>query len=270
MSVDNDAGYRATAGARTEKMDSLSAIGRVAVGILVVIALATGIYYTMTHPRWQISEGGSNAEVRSSMSQQSFGSAYPPLGVHSDLTEDIAPLSGPSIVVLQPELVTLRKDVEYLKDKIGDLRRDVQRIAFTLSNIQNNQDEGTLDDSFAEDEWHRRKAFETQETEFQREPVDPSWSAATLDEIDSALRRLGVSDQVRVLECRASTCRMEIAGQKAGAKSGWDTSVMLETLPQLIMLLGDALPSMTSFEVDGPDDAPGTVLYFSRDIDTAR
>ena len=62
--------------------------------------------------------------------------------------------------------------------------------------------------------------------------------------------------QVRSIDCRSQSCRVEI-GSAAGPALG-------QVLPMVIAQLGGSLPRVTAGQVDQGDGSQATVLYLSR------
>jgi hypothetical protein len=88
--------------------------------------------------------------------------------------------------------------------------------------------------------------------------LDARWSQSTVAAVRAAFAASDqtVRDQVRSVECRSQTCRVEINA---------DAGPTLERdLPVLIGQLGNALSNVTAGRIDQGDGRQATVLYFSR------
>lgn len=245
-----------------------------ALGAAVALAIVAYVLLDPGHPGSEVEQGDLLSEVHAGPSQglpvqaQQPHEPYPQSGPGPAA---LAPPSStaPSVETLQAELAGLRRDLADLRETVAALTRDVQRLSFTLLDA----DTGDLDepsryeDALAEENWRRREEYRVQENAFQREPVDSAWSATTLGEIETVLQSLGASEQVQTLECRASTCRIEIRGLESQGEGDPAGGSFSKRVPELVLRLGTVLPSMTAFEVESGSDVPSTVFYFSRNVD---
>jgi hypothetical protein len=108
----------------------------------------------------------------------------------------------------------------------------------------------------AEEERMHRQYIAGIEAAFLGEATDPQWSSAT----SSAIQAIVAADDslrgsMRALECRSSTCRVEIADDGSGTLD--------RALPMFVHQLAPQLPGMAA---DRHDDGRGTasmVLYLS-------
>jgi hypothetical protein len=175
-----------------------------------------------------------------------------------------------SVDALQEELRIIGRDLARLTTTVAALSRDMQRMQLASGDPDTIQEEepARYEDALVEEEWRHREERAALESAFRREPVDRVWSAAALDRIESALEAFALSEQVRALECRATTCRIEIAAQGSPGDSGFEAARVSGRLPQLVMMLGNTLPAMTAFELDDGSPVPNTLLYLSRDTDS--
>jgi hypothetical protein len=213
-------------------------------------------------------EGGLGTGIFSSATQehQEAGKPSPPV----DGAPDSGEASSVSTEALQEELRLLGRDLAELRTTVAALTRDMQRMQLASGDPDTIEEEGPAryEDAVAEEEWRHREELAALEGAFRREPVDRSWSAATRDRIEFALDAVSLSEQVRALECRAATCRIEIAAQASPEDPGFEAARGSGSLPQLVMMLGNTLPAMTAFELYDGGPVPGTLLYLSRDTDS--
>ena len=103
-----------------------------------------------------------------------------------------------------------------------------------------------------------RMRLASAESAFENERRDPRWSRDATAAIQSSLGQAddAVRGQVRSIDCRSQSCRVEI-GSAAGPALG-------QVLPMVIAQLGGSLPRVTAGQVDQGDGSQATVLYLSR------
>jgi hypothetical protein len=96
------------------------------------------------------------------------------------------------------------------------------------------------------------------EAAFRNEQGDARWSQGAAASVRAALAQADESmrNQVRSIECRSQSCRVEI---NAGPGDP-----MARDLPLVIARLGQVLPNVTAGQVDQGDGRKATVLYMSR------
>ena len=119
---------------------------------------------------------------------------------------------------LSQEVASLRREVADLKHTLAGLGEAAGRAPADEGDAGETQAEESsrVEDMLAEEARIRREALTTQDNAFRQEGVDPHWSAATLAVMESGLADMSISENVRALECRAATCRVEIAKAIAG------------------------------------------------------
>lgn len=113
----------------------------------------------------------------------------------------------------------------------------------------------------AEQERKRREYMATVEAQFRDERVESSWSAATETAIRSAMAAADsdLRAQARSVECRAQTCRVELASDGADKA----TAMFLHHI-------GPALPhAQMAYQTDAGGN-PTTILYLARPTATAQ
>jgi hypothetical protein len=164
---------------------------------------------------------------------------------------------------------SLRQEVARLKEQIaalaplGDAQpaqvsaQDFAEMRRQLAELQRNSaatDEPPIPNR-AEEERNRQAHIASLEASFWQEPGDPKWSdkasAAVLEALET-----GDTDtiEVRGLECRSHTCRVELAN---------DTPQALNGLPIFFLRLAETLPDTVASQVDNVDGTRSTVLYMS-------
>lgn len=103
----------------------------------------------------------------------------------------------------------------------------------------------------------RRDRIAGIEAAFRREAVEPGWSATASAAIQAAMvteRDLG--PLARGVECRSSTCRVELADDGSGKSA--------KALQLFIHHLGGELPGVVADRTEGGGGAATMVLYMSR------
>jgi hypothetical protein len=152
-----------------------------------------------------------------------------------------------------------------LREEVALLRRDVADLREQLAHISG-QSVATVDaPNPRTDAVARQQAQETErariassESAFRGERSDSRWSQATAATIQAALGQTddSIRSQVRSIECRSQSCRVEI---NAGANGA-----LAQNLPLIVAQLGSSLPHVTAGQIDQGDGRQATVLYLSR------
>lgn len=215
-------------------------------------------------------------EVPLGVAKQRVESESPSLPARSVSAQ--APVIAPeAALALGAEVVFLRKEVAALQVALVRLQREVQARTQPSAGVSAEvaapapKPRRDLEGMALNEQFERLQLMDTVDAEFQKEPHDPHWSAMTESHVEDALAHLEAPPGIlRSIECRAQTCRVEMANlsdayladnPKAGALS------VEKLLPMLATEIADSLPAMTAFEV-GSGASTETVLYFSRTADT--
>jgi hypothetical protein len=179
--------------------------------------------------------------------------------------ENAAPpgaLARPSAVRATPAnsadaIVVLRQEVELLRGEVRELRAQVSRMPGAAQAAAAPPDPRTDPAARQEAQQAERQRIASAESTFQAERRDARWSQEQTAAIRSSLAQAGdgLGAQVRSIDCRSQSCRVEISA--AGPALGQD-------LPLLLSPLGASLPHMTAGQVDQGDGTQATVLYLSR------
>jgi hypothetical protein len=93
--------------------------------------------------------------------------------------------------------------------------------------------------------------------EFRAETVDARWSQGATSTIQKVGGTKGIGLDVRAVECRALTCRVEIANRRSDR-------IESAKLAQLASRLAPVLPHAASERIAGADGHDETILYLSR------
>jgi hypothetical protein len=158
----------------------------------------------------------------------------------------------------EANLGELRQQVTLLRREVRDQREQVARIPRTRDVAAIAPDPRTDPVARQEAQQTERMRIATSEAAFQGERGDGRWAQATTSAIQAALTQVddAVRGQVRSIECRSTSCRVEI---NAGANDS-----LAQELPLVIAQLGQTLPHMTAGQIDQGDGRQATVLYLSR------
>jgi len=170
-----------------------------------------------------------------------------------------APLAGITPAALADELPQLRQQIEVLRREVASLRAQVARLPGAARVVEPEAGHPQADpQSRAEAEREDRLRLAAAEQAFRSEQRDPRWSQGATAAVRAALAELDDSlrGQVRSVECRAQSCRVEIGADSSG--------LLMRDLPLMLSRLGATLPSATAAQVDQGDGRQATVLFLSR------
>jgi hypothetical protein len=153
----------------------------------------------------------------------------------------------------------LSREVAQLHREVSDLRQQMARggpAAPTQAAVAA-PDARSDPEARAEAARTERLRIASSEQSFRNQQVDARWSQGATASVRSALADVdeGLRNQVRSVECRGQTCRVEIASDNGGAA--------MRDLPLLVNRLGASLPNVTAGQVDQGDGRQATVLYLS-------
>jgi hypothetical protein len=172
------------------------------------------------------------------------------------------------VAITRAEVAALRQEVAQLRAALGELRQHLAA-ADRESGDEPLVEELSPAHAQAEEEAERVARMNALESAFVREPMDPVWAASTSAQVEEALSALEAAPVgIRDLECRASTCRLEISGDTLFNHEG-KAVPFGKGLPLLLLRLADTLPSASAYQREDGNGAAGTVLFLSRDADLA-
>jgi len=167
-------------------------------------------------------------------------------------------------ISLVEDMTALRQEVALLRREIANMQLQLREQAMAATDKVPAREES--DDvqmkSVEEEERANHERTETLEAAFIQESVDQQWADEATHAIKEALGREDMGQLVlQSLECRSSSCRMQLANNGSGD--------MPKSLPLLMQLLSETVPYVTAGEVE--DSAGGTslVLYMSQDANDA-
>jgi hypothetical protein len=155
-------------------------------------------------------------------------------------------------------LAALRQEVALLRAEVRDVRDQVSRMPGASQAAAAAPDPRTDPMARQEAQQAERLRIASSESTFQGERRDARWAQDTTAAIQSSLTQAddAIRAQVRSIDCRSQSCRVEI-GSAAGP-------ALAQQLPMVIAQLGASLPHVTAGQVDQGDGSQATVLYLSR------
>ena len=165
----------------------------------------------------------------------------------------------PAPPVSDSEMTQLKHEVAQLRHEVAELRQQIgRRSTDAVIRAEAAADPRTDPEARAEADRTERLRIASSESSFRREPNDPRGSLGTAAVVRAALAESDESlrNQVRSIECRMQSCRVEISGDSA--------ELLARDLPMVISRLGQTLPNVTAGQIDQGDGRQATVLYLSR------
>ena len=175
----------------------------------------------------------------------------------AEATSVAAESSATSPAPAEDTVTRLSREVAQLHREVSDLRQQFARGGVTTAAAPSGPDPRANPEARAEAAQAERLRVASTEQAFRNQQVDARWSQgatasvrAALGEVDEELR-----SQVRSVECRGQSCRVEISS---------DGPAVARDLPILVNRLGQTLPNVTAGQVDQGDGRQATVLYLSR------
>jgi hypothetical protein len=159
---------------------------------------------------------------------------------------------GDTLDALRQEVALLRADVHDLREQMARLQGGTRPAAPAAADPRT--------DPLARQEAQQaeRLRVASSESAFQGERRDARWARDATAAIQSSFAQAddALRAQVRSIDCRSQTCRVEI-GSAAAAALG-------QQLPGILSALGASLPHVTAGEVDQGDGSRATVLFLAR------
>lgn len=143
----------------------------------------------------------------------------------------------------------LQRELALLRAEVADLRRRLDAAAAPPARPADVPSPPAAEDD--------RVRLARAEGDFLREVPDTAWSRTASQELQGALAQAGdgLAAAVQRIDCRARTCRIDLA---AGAAASLD-----DLLPVLLGATGGGFTSAESMPRDPGDSAPG-LLYLTR------
>jgi hypothetical protein len=161
------------------------------------------------------------------------------------------------------EIRDLSGQVARLNAQVSAIERQLRGMSRTVAYENPRVEEGRHQEpandpvARAEAESRRREQMEAVEASFRQEASDPRWSADVTATVQGVLAsKEAASIELRGLECRSSTCRIEIVDDGNGK--------LAMAMPLFILHLGRTLPHVVVDHIDDGDGAKVMILYMSR------
>ena len=151
----------------------------------------------------------------------------------------------------------VKSELALLRREVAELRRRLDG-GPTASPARAAADAPTETISTAEAQRVETQRIDTQEDGFRRETVDVAWTHGAVARVRAAMAeaRQGIEQQLRSVECRSRSCRVEVMAGGAEA--------LEQQLPLIVGQLGQTLPNITVGRIDQGNGQQATVLYLSR------
>ncbi len=171
---------------------------------------------------------------------------------------DAAPTPATGVAASEATLPELRQEVTLLRREVADIRQQLARQPGLAAGAEIAANPRTDPDARLEAQRQEALRIASSESAFRGEQNDARWSREAAANVRAAFAQADdtVSTQLRSVECRSQSCRVEI-NAAAGESLARD-------LPIILSHLGDALPHITAGKVDQGDGRQATVLYMSR------
>lgn len=159
---------------------------------------------------------------------------------------------------LAPPEAPLPNDVMQLRQEVARLRREVAELRMILTRASPVPPAAQPAATLATPVMPETPGVAPSETMFRAEPVDHAWSNQASAAVRAALAsaNAGLDTQVRVLECRTKTCRVEVNPASA--------DLLESAMPAVLANLGETLPNMRATQVGSGDGSESTVVYLTR------
>jgi hypothetical protein len=208
----------------------------------IAVALAFGIY--LTHPA---GEPPAAAMRHTSVPQPGPGAMAP------------SPRTSAAVETLPQDIAALRKEVSALRRQVREQLRAGPVGAHGREEIPAH-DSRRDPAARAEAERDRQAHMAVLEASFWQEPADQGWSSAAAAAVQDALAFDDTAQAaMRSLECRSTTCRLEMADDNTGE--------LAKVLPVFLMQLAQTLPYATANHIDYSDGSRGIILYMTQESD---
>jgi hypothetical protein len=156
------------------------------------------------------------------------------------------------------------KKLALLRSEVDSLRRallEQNMTAHPQATPENESSRAARNDSIAQAEEDRKskQMMEAKDSEFRSEQADAQWSSQTSATIRQAVGNdPAFRDSVRNIDCRSSTCRVEISGsQQTGGNS--------KSLDGFVQQVGATLPQVSYFQIDNGNGESTVVMFMSRE-----
>ncbi|MFB9241550.1 hypothetical protein IV454_06865 [Massilia antarctica] len=180
-----------------------------------------------------------------------------PLAAAAPVPEPVRPAPAPPSAPARaapPPSAPPPNDIAQLRQEVASLRREVADLRMLLTRAPMAAAPAPL----AAPQVAETSTVAPSETMFRAEQTDPAWSTYATSAVRAALARAnaGLESQVRRLECRTKTCRVEINPTSA--------DLLESSMAAVLANVAAAIPNMTATQVGSDDGSEATVLYLTR------
>jgi hypothetical protein len=160
------------------------------------------------------------------------------------------------------DLATLTRQVDSLKAEVLELRHQPSAQSSPVPSRADGPHAADVrsDSSGREEEaaGMRQAQMDKIDAAFRRQAVDQSWSANTTSAIHDVLNSTeGGGLQAENIDCRSSSCRVELHDDGSGRLS--------KSLPLVALQLAGSMPTITANTIPQGDGTSNVVLYMSAD-----
>jgi hypothetical protein len=225
----------------------------------LVATIAVGI-----HVGWLAGDATSRNAGVASTQRRASRSEEPPVSVRESPTAVSDATREGGTGETTPEVAALREDVAQLGAEVAALqrwRRSQDRAAREVAGGKDAAKDAHSDAAARADDERRQRQMETIEADFRREVPSTDWSVQAVGVVQEALAgNQALQDTLLGIECRAQTCRAELADDGTGD--------LAKSMPLFLQQLAGTLPSVTANEIESGDGGKRMVLYMGRQVNT--
>lgn len=166
--------------------------------------------------------------------------------------------TGVAVPQRAPDDTTLADQVALLRREVADLRVQVAHLPGARQAEADGPRRLPSPEANAEAEQAERMRMASSESAFRNEPEDTRWSRGAVESVRGVFLQgeAGQRDDLRNVECRSRSCRVELGADPARGGAGDVSGRMLQ--------LAQTFPNVLVGQVDQGDGRKATVLYLSR------
>lgn len=179
-------------------------------------------------------------------------------GVPAASSRNVATVPMPNGSAPDDDMAQVKQQIALLRREVADIRQQLARAPSIARSTQATPDPRRDPNARAEAERAERLRVVASESAFRSEREDARWSQGTVATVRAALADSdeSIRNQVRSIECRSQSCRVEISADASGT--------LARDLPILLSRLGQSLPNVTAGQIDQGDGRQAMVLYLAR------
>jgi len=173
-------------------------------------------------------------------------------------------LAGGAVVTNVADIAALREEVASLRAELLGQRRPLGALTSGHGTSQNSAsaDAGSSPQTREDAARDHQARVAAVDSEFRRQIIDPTWSAAASSAIRGALNNDAVGGiQADNIDCRSQSCRVELHDDGSGH--------FAKSLPLFALQLAGTLPNVTANTIPQPGGGSTVILYLSRQVEAA-